>query len=213
MSPLPARLRAAFADPALAGLSGRFHTHITVLADAEGLAPICAAVGAKLTVIDLSGRQEQRDQMLTVDHSGSLTALEQGLFVVLSALEQAGLTVLRVKVEHGSLPTVPRVDPHRYREAHLKLRIPRAGLDASLSVLRAGQARWGYALSRNPREQAEDHVVQFVNLRIYEGELAATDARIDAVAEWLTSIGFPPIDVRREVALIDTAQELDAWWA
>jgi hypothetical protein len=206
-------LRAAFADPALAGLAGRFHTHLTVHSDAATLAPLGDTLGARLTVIDLAGARDQRDLMLTVDHRGDLPALLAGLDAVLIGLANADIPVLRVKVEHGSLPTIVRFDAHRYREAHLKLRLPRADLPARLATLHAGRATWGYALSRNPREQAEDHVVQFVNLRLYEGDLATTDARIDAVVAWLGSQGMPPIDVRRETALLDTAQALDAWWA
>lgn len=213
MHPLCEPLRRALADPALAGLHGHFHTHVTVHASPETFSGLGEIPGARLTVIDLAGAQTQRDLMLTIGHVGPLPALAEGLFLALARLHERQVPVLRVKVEHGSLPTVPRFDRRRYREAHLKLRLPRQGLEARLDTLRAAAPGRGYALSRNPREQAAEHVTQFVNLRIYEGALADSDARIDALERWLAEQGMRPLEVRRETTLIDTALDLDAWWA
>lgn len=206
-------LRRGLADPAVASLEGRFHTHVTVDADPATLAPVCADTGARLTVIDLSGEKTQRDPMLTLDATGGVGVVEAGVSALLDALGARDIPMTRVKVEHGSLPTVAAFSARHYREAHLKLWLARPHHEARLAELRAAAPALGFALSRNPREQAADHVVQFVNMRMYQGGLAECDARVDAVVAWLVDRGMPPVDVRRETAVVDTAHGLDAWWA
>ena len=49
--------------------------------------------------------------------------------------------------------------------------------------------RLGFALSRNPREQRPDAVLQFVNLRIYEGDLSGADARVTTWFSMVPSTG------------------------
>ena len=208
MSSARTAVRAALADPALAALPGPFHAHLTVDAEADALPHV---PHARATVIDLGGRP-QRDPMLTVD-GADLANLVQRILTTMDALDAAGVPVARVKIEQGGRPTLPTLSPERYAEAHLKLRIPRAGAEATLAHLRAAASEHGFALSRNPREQTADALVQFVNLRVYTGTIADADARVDAVTAWLTAQGLPPAEVRRETTILDTARARDAWWA
>lgn len=207
-----AAVRAGLADPVVAGLTGRFHAHVTVVGAVGAAADVSAALGGHLTVIDLAPR-EQRDGMVTLDHVGPLPAFEVRLVEAVAALRAAGLDVVRVKVEHGSLPTLPRFTRARYREVHVKLRIARADFADAHARLLAAAPTHGYALSTNPREQTPEAVVQFVNLRIYDGDLAAADARVAALVAWLSGEGLAPIEVRHETAVLDTRHEVDAWWA
>jgi hypothetical protein len=206
-----ATLLTALDDPTLRDLEGRFHAHLTV--DGEPSATVCATLGARATIIDLDGARAQRDGMVTIDHRGRLSAFGPRLLALVDGLGAAGLPVRRVKVEHGSVPTIAVFDRHRYREVHVKLAIPRDAVAAAFERLEAGRATWGYALSRNPREQTDTHLVQFVNLRLYEGDVAAANARVAALVAWLAAHGLAPVEVQQETAVIDTDHGVDAWWA
>lgn len=214
-SPQINALRAQLSDPALSGLVGRFHSHVTVRAAPDALRDFCRGRRLKPTVIDLEdfdGRS-QRDIMTTAYHRGPLAAVGAELARIVSALEAAGITVLRVKLEHESLPTAEPFTAHRYREVHVKLAIPEDEYGDRMAALRAGASKWGYVPSRNPNQRREGHLLQFVNQRHYAGTAAQVQAQTDALVASLAEAGLRIIEVKAETAVVDTARSVDAWWA
>ncbi|MCB9763696.1 MAG: hypothetical protein H6739_28260 [Alphaproteobacteria bacterium] len=213
------------AGPALLALplSGRFHSHLTVRIDdpqaVERLRAFCRQRRVKLTVIDLADTagRAQRDVMTTAYHVGrgpdALRAVLGEVAELSCALEAAGFPVLRAKLEHESLPTLPALDARRYRELHIKLALPADRFEAELDRLRAMSDGWGFVLSRNPHERRGDVVHQFLNLRRYAGTPAQADAFAAALVAALTEAAFAVVETRRETAIVDTNLGHDRWWA
>lgn len=205
------------------GIDGKFHSHITVHvagdAEIERLRDFCRARRVKLTVIDLDdfrGRA-QRDVMTTqhyrIEGDGAVRQILSELQALTGELGEAGFEVVRVKLEHESLPTLPVFDGTNYREIHIKLRIAPARFDEALAWLREVSGQWGFVPSSNPRAIHGDHIVQFVNLRLYEGTLAETEAVVESLVEALTAHGLDVAEVKQETAVFDTNLDLDRWWA
>ena len=221
---LPAELRVRLAEPALCGLRGRFHSHITVRATAAALGAFCAErPGLKATVIDLAdfaGRAQQ-DRMVTAYHfspggAEGMAHIGAQLDQTVAALQAAGLEVLRVKLEHEALPTLEPFSPTRYREVHVKLRLDTADHAAVMDRLRQHAARFGYVPSRSPAQHLDGgrSLHQFLNLRLYAGTLADTQAQVAALHAFLTDdCGLEVVEIKQETAILDTAHDLDRWWA
>ncbi|MFT4978146.1 MAG: hypothetical protein ACI8S6_004054 [Myxococcota bacterium] len=211
-----AALRAQLTSPQVRGLAGRFHSHITVRADPDVLRLFCAGRALKVTVIDLAdfAERQQRDVMTTAYHCGTIAQVGEQLAATAAALQAVGLPPVRIKLEHESLPTIEPFSKHCYREIHLKLSIPEATYPAVMARLRAESDRSGCVPSRNPYQRREGQVIQFVNLRIYEGDLAGAEAQTQALVAALSAPGdLRVIEVKSETTVIDTAQALDSWWA
>ena len=82
-------LQARLQDPDLKSLSGRFHSHITVIGDPDVLRQFCLGRAMKVTIIELadfSGRQ-QRDVMTTAYHRGDISTIGHQLVRAVEALE------------------------------------------------------------------------------------------------------------------------------
>jgi hypothetical protein len=209
--------RASLDEEPLAGLRGRFHSHLTVRGDAtEQLARAARDVQAKVTVIDLAGdRRAERDVMLTRYHlddaPGALGRVADALQSMCDTLEAEGIEVARVKVEHESEPSLPRFDAERYHEVHIKLAIEPARFDEVYTWLTRGDHGW--VASRNPRERRPDRVLQFVTLRCYDGDRADADARVARASATLRDAGLEIVEIKRETAVLDTDLARDAWWA
>jgi len=217
-------LRVSGPRAASLGVRGRFHSHITVSvsdgADAlDRLGALCRDRKVKLTVIDLAdgAGRTQRDVMTTCYHrrdgGDAVAHIVEEMAALGRALTGAGFEVLRFKLEHESLPTLPRFTPERYREIHVKLSLPEAEADARRTRLTELGRVWGFVPSRNPRERRAGRLIQFVNLRVYEGDLAACAQRVDAVVSALEGEGFQILQVKQETTVLDTRRAHDAWWA
>lgn len=219
----PDTLTAWFAEARerdLSGIRGKFHSHITVqTADQGRLQAFCRERRIKVTIIELSdfSGRHQRDVMTTqhyrIDTPDAVARIVDQLDALCGELSAAGFAVVRVKLEHESLPTLKRFTGANYREAHLKLHIEPERYEEVMSWLRAQAPRLGYVPSRNPLAVSRGRVVQFVNMRLYEGTLADTDQRIDAVAEAIRDHGVHVGEVKRETTVFDSNLELDRWWA
>ncbi|MBX2799779.1 MAG: hypothetical protein KTR31_19025 [Myxococcales bacterium] len=211
--------------PPLAQLCGRFHSHVTVRMPTnapevlEALHRVARTEHAKVTVIELADLADrvERDVMLTRYHvdadPGALGRISDSLAATCRAVQAADLTVIRVKVEHESQPSLPRYDAERYHEVHIKLQIPAERYEADYAWLREQGAVHGWRPSRNPRERRADHVMQFVTLRCYDGDRAAADARVAEVEQALSHRGLQIREIKRETTVLDTRREHDRWWA
>jgi hypothetical protein len=226
LSPLNHLISVAGPEAASAAgdLRGRFHSHVTLGVrgpdELDRLAAFCAArPRVKLTVIDLADFTDraQRDVMTTRYHyarrPGELPRLVGELAELGLGLERAGFEVLRFKLEHEGAPTLPRFSEERYREVHIKLRLPERDDAEILERLRALGQRWGFVPSRNPNERAAGWVHRFVNLRIYEGDAAGAAARVDRIAAALAAAGLEILEIKQETTVLDTGRAHDAWWA
>ncbi len=201
-------------------LVGRFHSHLTVATtELERLRAFCRARKIKLTVVDLDDQKgrEQRDVMTTRYHRdeepGAVGRIADDLVTLGNQLDGAGFLVLRAKLEHESQPSLEPYAPGRYHEVHIKLSIPAAEFDSRREWLRTEGPNHGFVASSNPRERTDTHVLQFVNLRIYEGTLADADVRVESLLTTLADAGFAVIEVKRETTVFDTHHALDRWWA
>jgi hypothetical protein len=196
----------------LDALHGRFHAHITV-APSAGVLDCARELKLKPTVIDLErGERQQRDVMLTAyfrdSAPGAVRRIAEELRVQCAALQARGVEVLRVKLEQEAGEQLGRFTSTRYHEVHVKLKLPVERFEVDRARL-AEMHPW--VLSTNPRERRSTHVVQFLNLRLYEGGRSEADVAVERLLERIDDLDV--VEIRRETALLDTHQALDAWWA
>jgi hypothetical protein len=207
------------------GVSGKFHSHITTRLEApedpkrlQELQDFCRAHRVKLTLIDLSrfDGPAQRDVMTTQHHRDpspdAVHHIIDALTALCRALIAAGFPILRVKLEHESLPTLPAFSPSQYREVHVKLAIPPDDYPDTMRRLALDAPRFGFVPSRNPLDRKPDAVTQFLNMRLYQGTLADADAHTHALVEHLRSLSIPIREVKQETAIFDTHRDHDRWW-
>jgi hypothetical protein len=215
------KLRHAVESAPFRNLSGRFHAHLTVAVapeSVEGLRAFCKTQRVKLTVVDLddlAGRS-QTDVMTTSYYDdpaeGAVGRIVEHLSGLAEALGGAGFNVVRAKLEHESLPSLPQYDRQRYHEVHVKLKVAADQYDATVARLRELGKAHGFVPSRNPRERSADWVTQFVNLRLYEGRQESADRTVAGLLAALREAGLEVVEVKRETTVFDTHQQLDQWW-
>lgn len=223
--PIQARLK-ALKQRDFGQVQGKFHSHITVAvtrgegegAQIEQLRGWCRQRKIKLTVIDLSRQdRHQRDVMTTqhykIEAEDAVEQIIDQLIALCEALEDSGYTILRVKLEHESLPTLNTFSAAQYREVHIKLKLDAQGYEQQLQALRELGQTHHFVPSSNPHERHEDYVAQFINLRIYEGDLARADAHVAQLQAALIAQRFDIIQTKAETTIFDTNLALDRWWA
>lgn len=189
-------------------LTGNFHAHITFLTKQQQPQ---APKGWKTTIILLEkGARKQTDVMVTrhfvvpTDKTPTIASVQEELNRVVETLKQQGHEVVRVKLEHESLPTL-KPSKHNYRECHVKVFIPNKE-----SFLPAK----GFVFSRNPMETREDGRVMFVNARYRSGDIEQVDHQI------LLAVGLMKrlnpkckiLETKVETTVMDTNQWHDKWW-
>lgn len=197
-------------------LKGNFHAHITILTmDEHFIAP----AGWKTTIILLSKEgRNQKDVMITRHYvSGTVkTPTVQDMLnhirITGETLIANGHTVIREKLEHESLPTLP-ISVSNYRECHIKIRKPRGNVLIPVGNL---------VESRNPMVIAADHTVVFMNARFYGGEIEWVDLAIGELVTQLVKNNqamnlrdncIAIIEVKIESTVHDSNLALDKWWA
>lgn len=213
-------------------LTGKFHSHITIAAENAPDAELAAKlVFGKPTIIDLSlDTRAQKDFVITHhfvtgfhnlnDHLDILETLNQHK----RRLTEAGIKVLRVKLEHELLdPKSSRLElpislSSLYTEVHIKCNIAEKELPDLLWMAR--QQSW--VPSKNPLSRSENGVVQFVNRRFYSHTgsnptLRSIDTEVDSLIYAFSVCGNTPslqiLDVRYESAVYDSNESMDSWWA
>lgn len=184
-------------------LVGKFHVHLTL---------DCKEFNNKIhswktTVIQLSkGEKQQLDVMLTKHYfipstkTNSVQDIKDDVAKAVASAVKAGYKVIRVKLEHESLPTIAP-NKHNYRECHIKLELPK---QYDLNVPE------GFVKSKNPLAQTQDSDVYFINKRWYDGDVTEIDKSAQEVAQ---SLGSFVREVKLESIVIDSNQTLDKWWA
>ena len=91
---------------------------------------------------DIEGIQAERVRD-AVDHVGAHPLLSR-------ALGEAGFEVVRVKLEHESIPSLATFDQQHYHEVHVKLSIPHREFDDAYKQLKAMGDKYHFVPSRNP---------------------------------------------------------------
>lgn len=202
-------------------LAGKFHAHLSLDAsdtNLDRLKRFCTQRKVKLTVIELENLQgrAQSDVMTTshyrIETTDAVSQITQHLLDLSKQLSDAGYSVLRAKLEHESLPTLERFNQTQYHEVHIKLRIAVDEYSDAMSTLKQLGQQYGFVPSRNPYERQTDVVVQFINLRIYDGQREEADLRIEKIVDVVKQQGFDVTEVKRETVVYDTHQDLDSWW-
>ena len=204
-------------------IAGKFHSHLTLRATDAEAERARALVGGKVTIIELerAGR-EQVDVMLTHhfvvgnrgldDHHDVINSLKAKA----SQLEESGIEVVRVKLEHELFdPRSDRGDREAslgmstYVEAHIKCLVRQENLPSLKSVA----AKCDWHASRNPWQQSGDVVTQFINRRFYEPEcIERVEVGVDWMVSEVTSL-CQVVEVKIETAIMDSNDEVDRWWA
>lgn len=207
-------------NPQFQDLKGDFHAHLTVsvdLADLDALRQTCLAQKVKLTVVELENLEgrTQTDVMATCYfrdfEPGAVKRIAVKLAEMTIAFEAAGFDVIRAKLEHESLPSLPAFDREHYHEIHVKLSIPAAEFDRVREDLLALGKQHDFVPSRNPRDRREGLVTQFVNKRLYSGEQADADLAVSRMLAALEPMATV-LEVKRETVVFDTMQQHDRWW-
>lgn len=210
----------------LKDLKGKFHAHITVLCKhLPALEAKAKANKAKCTVIHLEkDDQFQIDVMVTKyffikqDEDKTVFDFLDDLKVISADIESGGMKVLRIKIEHEDLPTLtPSQD--NYWEMHYKCKIPTSEGGLVEEAVKGGILECMPILvaSSNPFSTSKDYVIQFFNLRVYEGTpeevLAIHDAHIGALSVILAAFDGELVESKREVIVYDSNHDHDKWWA
>lgn len=194
-------------------LKGKFHAHITLLTDEDDFV---APKGWKTTIILLKkGDREQKDVMITrhyhTDTSKTRDVVDMiaNIRETATALQDCGHHVIRQKLEHESLPTVP-VSEQTYRECHIKIK-KKVGEDIFVPD--------GFVMSSNPMEEQDDHEIVFLNARYYSGDIESIHGDINTKVDRLVGQNnrcgkfVMALEVKIESTVFDTNLGLDKWWA
>ena len=208
-------------------LVGKFHAHITIpesqVNDAVRVLNRCK-VRYKITVIVLSSKdigmrkRKQRDVMITTHYHTfryiNYMGVEGEVLKVSNALQSAGIPVLRIKIEHEDLPTLPPTI-NTYRECHIKIGFRYQNFNSVLSLLKMDRVLEDFRFSHNPHSSDSDFIYQFMNLRARSGKIEDFDSRVDASFLYLVG-SYPTLKVSKpkiETTVVDTRISIDNWWA
>ena len=120
--------------------------------------------------------------------------------------------MVRAKLEHESLPSLPEFTERQYHEVHVKLKIPAESYDSTFEQLKQLGGQHGFVPSRNPLDRQSDSVTQFVNMRLYSGNQAEADETVARTLQVLQGASLQVVEVKRETVVLDTHRQLDQWW-
>lgn len=188
-------------------LVGKFHVHLTLLCDKfEG-----RVKGWKTTVITLSNKEHnQIDVMLTKHYvipsikCQSIEDIHNDIANSVNLVESLGYKVIRVKLEHESLPTL-EVSEKNYRECHIKIRMTK---DYDFKCPE------GFVKSANPLSKEANADVYFINKRWYKGDIDLIDQEIRESLDFILMHNIVEIiEVKQESIVSDSNNMLDKWWA
>lgn len=206
-------------------IAGKFHSHLTLKASRAEAERARALVGGKVTIIELERAERQQvDVMLTHHFVVGNRGLDDHVDVINSLrskarqLNDSGIEVVRVKLEHELLdPRSAMADRQAslamssYIETHIKCKVD----PESLVELKEKAAALGWHPSRNPWQQSDTVITQFVNRRFYDLQgkpLSVFEDRADHMVEVLSNY-CQVAEVKIETAIVDSNANLDRWWA
>lgn len=198
-------------------LVGHFHCHLTYLvAKDSSQEDVVIPHGWKNTVIVLSRvRRSMVDYMITKHYiipsakTPTIQAMRDDIDRIKELLAKTN-KVIRVKVEHETLPTIAPDETH-YREAHMKVLFPN---DLSPNLRCNFIALPGWQQSSNPNATTDKGDVYFFNRRFYEGTVTSVDKLIDEEINTMRILNpdYPVLEVKKESAIYDSNQDHDSWW-
>lgn len=187
-------------------ITGKFHSHITIQPDNREQAEAAARLtSGKITFIDLAaeghiqtdylithhyvtGHVMMRDLVDSIDVSARLQSYSQ-------AIEQSGIKVIRIKLEHEIYDSrtplacvAESIAAGIYTEVHIRMRRPRQDFP-------------GWSYSSNALAKSNEY---FLTRRFSATE--DMHLAVDMIPEHCMA------EVKYEVALLDSNPELDNWW-
>ncbi|WP_254513516.1 hypothetical protein [Anatilimnocola floriformis] len=199
---------------------GSFEIHFTLAAVTEpsALQATAERMGMKWLWIELERGANRSQPMLTARARGSLPQVMSNVRIETSTLAEAGLSVVRVKIEaEPTAQGIPqtcaaaiREPADRYFEFHLKLLLAE-GTD--LRSLKEFTQPHGAHLSRNARRRRDDGLEErFITQR------CSTMGQIEARAAWqqllqdLQRAEYELLEAEEEYVVYDSNLALDAGW-
>lgn len=195
----------------MSSLSEPYEVHLTV-ADHSLMERTAVELGLKPSHIVLERGKTPSQPMLSWRGPGPLDAELTRLDVVVTALAERGIPVLRAKVEASpDVPGVPQDDDSAdsYFEQHIVLELVRDGeRERLLDLLRPHGAH----LSRNARRADTKFEQRFVTQRAVGVGWPSAERRFEALCMLLKAEGYVHRGVHREYVFVDTRQDLDAGW-
>ena len=203
----------------LPGIEDTFELHITVdqTVNLEAFKWFCYTAGIKALVIDL-GVGVAMQPMTCSRVAGSFAQATLGAAKLRTALEAAGFTVTRVKLEAAPWNTgVPTTDEQakrspsgNYFEHHTKLKLEKnANLKLLEQLCTSNQAH----VSRNAFKSFTDGSSErLITQRHYGLGFSSASSRFTAFLEVLKSYGFEVQKTVSEYCVFDSNLELDATW-
>lgn len=190
-------------------IKGKCHAHITI--EGPNVRFSCPK-GWKVTIIVLNNFvQEQQDIIITrhfligSKKTPKISDIYEEMNRASDELTSKGRTVLRLKLEHETLPSFEPSIEH-YRECHVKIKHPRNVEIATIP---------GFVPSRNVLEDVDAHRTVFLSARYYAGTLQNVDSTIDCAVETIKELNPNAriLSVRKESIVFDSNLEMDNWWA
>lgn len=194
-----------------------YEIHVTVGAvEAERFRAVCHDIGVKpILIATPSGDGEERDMMTSSTVKGGDDAALDEMNRIALALDNAGLKVLRRKVEtawwHPEAPTEEngrQLGASQYFECHLAIEV----LPSEVRWLRTIASTLGAHLSRNAFKVGAAGEVRMATLRAHSGTSREFRERVSKTREAFVAAGFVPEREIVEFAWFDDHLAHDAPW-
>lgn len=194
---------------------GEFELHLTGSQwQVEELAAFAQRHGVKFSHIELQQGAMTSQPMLTIGAKGTIDEVRAAAASWRARLREAGLHVVRVKVEaapwnDGVPQSEEDADPAQYFEHHVKVLL-RGDQDHLVSLIRAARPYQAH-VSRNARRTRSDgQEERFVTQRCFGVGRGTARARLE---ELLGHLGeFEVLEVEEEYVVDDDAGHLDHGW-
>lgn len=186
--------------------SHRYHIHIT---SEDKKAPR----GFKLTSVILEKKKViEEHNMFTRTFVGT-TDVQRDIEFMKSNFSKMFTNIQRFKIELLNEPKyLDFYTDINYREVHIKLNIPRNKFESVRELLKQNEDKFGYSLSNNPKEIAEDYVTQFVNKRYMNISEQEASNHLELVLKFLSELDVSIKEIKEEISVYDTNFDLDKWW-
>lgn len=202
--------------------TGEFETHITVepldAAGRERFRIVCTSLGLKPVLIELSRGSVPIQPMTASVAPGNLEDIRKQASRDADALQAAGFTVVRVKVEaspyNADIPqtrgAANYLPANFYFEYHARLQMP--GFE-SLALITPVCEAHGAHLSRNAFKELPDGTYErFVTQRAYSVGLQEAQESFHRLREALERAGVPILKEVTEYCVFDSNDLIDEAW-
>jgi hypothetical protein len=175
-----------------------WEAHITVRGEHVAIEQACARTGAhalSLALLDETGTEACREEMLTLRVPASMMAAESALTALSAELERVGLCILRTKVEAAIGDNTEAL----YLEHHVKVRIAKNQTD----TLREIAERKNAHVSHRARSRTGASEDRYLTARFTATDTQGEVHHLHALLHSLSVAGIPVVKVERERIVID----------